>query len=214
MRRILQRRLGDPNEVEFTDSELNEILNLAAADVQGHVMAFDPTAFMTVTRQNVVSGTDLYRKPDGWWAIAEVRLLNSTSGKYLSLRNPVDPYALDLIDSAADAGSTRYAHFGQYIKLGPIPSTSVTNGLEWWWVPSAEIADDAAEDGQAYSIHIALHNAIMQKAFLILAPELDEQTNLQFLEKQYERDIERIPQYYRRQAGQEVPFRPDVDKGY
>jgi hypothetical protein len=66
MRTVLRRRLMEASPgVNWVDTDLNEILGVALADVQKDVMEVDPLAFVNIAQQNLTSGLEFYAKPAG-----------------------------------------------------------------------------------------------------------------------------------------------------
>lgn len=202
MIRLLQRRLKDT--VNWTDADLLEILNVAGLKVQALVLMADPEAYLQRTRQNIEASLDRYPKPDGAMALRQLRYLDS-GGVYRDLGDPITPEqaALAFREPASTAVALpRWSWFGRFITLHPTPAANVTNGLEWWTVPS----DTVAVGTDQFRTHIALHNMIVNEATLILAPESSADVNVDEVRKQIQEDVQRIPLYYRRTLKHDIPF--------
>lgn len=207
---FLRRRLKDRGEV-WTDADLIEALNIAGMNVQQLVLAVDPEAYMQRTRQNIEGGQDRYPKPDGAMALRQLRYRTST-GEYQDLGDPITPEQGAALTRAA-AGSTtdvlpRWSWFGRFITLHPTPSADVTDGLEWWTVP----VDTVKESSDQFRCHLGLHNTIVNRATLILAPESGADVSTDEIRKQIAEDESRIPGYYRRTLLHDVPFSVLVSK--
>lgn len=216
MRSLLRRRIDDPvpadlndDATQFTDVELNEILNSAAIEVQAEIKRHDPTAFVRVTRSNINANEDLIPKPEGQWGLIQIRKLDAATGRYVALKDPVTLEQLDLITNSQEM---RYAHAGRFIKVAPIPEVGVGDGLEWWFVEGAELPTSAGGDTLRYPISTGLDQAIIIKAQILLTPEFVENSPTAVLDKLYLEQIAKIPLYYQRTYGREVPFTLGISK--
>jgi hypothetical protein len=210
MRRILARRIGDPGIVQFTAAEYNEALNAAAARVQAKIMVLDPTAFLSISRQNIVSGTDLYPKPQNSWALLDLRLLNGDGTKYNSLGAPTDHVSLDNI--VAGSTTVKFSFFGRRVKIAPMPTVSVDNGLEWYFVEEASIPTGGDNDGETYPFLTVAHELVVLRAELIMVPDFAADANTESLMKLIADAESDLGLYYKRTVGLEMPFQPTLRK--
>ena len=208
---LLRRRIADEAAVDYDDPQLTEILNDAAPFIQKEIMKVDPTAFLLVTRQHIQAGVDLYRRPQGTWSVLKVKAKQS-NGAYRSLGDPTDDATLEAISLAqvtpATTGTYRFGFFGEYIKLAPVPTASLTDGLEWLTVPTLQMAQPT----DVLGFNLALHNAVVLRAQELLSPEQGAKTEEIRLQRQDE--LKDLGEYYRRTTGQEVPLLPLITKGY
>jgi hypothetical protein len=209
MRTLLRRRRKDVAAINWTDSELNELLNEAAGYVQKEVMKVDPTAFLKITRQHIKADVDRYAKPQGIWSLLDVAKKDTSTGRYVSLGTPVDFLTIRGLQASTGSTATRFALFGEEILIGPTPDSDLDDGLEWVWVSSATMS----EDDDVLGLHIALHQAVVLRAEILLAPETAS-PDVTTLEKILAKELEDIPTYYRRTVGAETPLMPGIDKGY
>lgn len=209
MRDLLRRRKKDEAQVNWTDSQLNNLLNEAAAFVQKEIMKVNPTAFLKITRQHIKANVDRYTKPEGIWSLVDVAKLNSSTGRYESLGTPTDIYEIRGIQSSTGSTPSKFADFGEEILLGPKPTADQTDGLEWIWVMTASMS----QDDDVLGLHIGLHNAVVLRAEILLAPETAAPDTAE-ARKQLAEELVDIPEYYRRTAGLETPLQPGINKGY
>lgn len=156
MRRVLRRRLQDTvgqgivSEGNWTDSDLNEMLNQGLLQAQKAVMRVNPLAFMGIDRQNLEAGKEFYEKPDGMWALRQLRRLDSTTGKYVDIER--EDYYDATRRSPSDTRVT-FADFGGHVAITPIPTAQVIAGLEWLFVPSLTVSQDT----DVPRLHAGLH---------------------------------------------------------
>jgi hypothetical protein len=209
MRTLLRRRLKDQAVINWDDGELNTMLNEGSSWVQKEIVKADPAAFVVITHQHIQAGVNRYPKPQGIWSLIDVARKNSTTGVYSSLGAPVDVRTVRGLQAGAASTVTRYAILGNEIMIGPTPTAALNDGLEWTWVQSATMS----EDDDVSPIHIALHNAIVLRAHILLMAETNSSEAAE-LRKQLQEEMEDIPTYYRRTAGQEMPLMPMIVKGY
>jgi hypothetical protein len=208
MRQILRRRLDDPEDdandgAFFSNAELDEALNLGANRLQRLISIVDPAAFLNISEQNLEADTWRYPKPTGSWSILDVRMLNEDGNEYVSLGDPLDIWQLDKV--ARSSGTTRFGFFGRFIRLAPTPDTSVTDGLQWWYVKSNAIATGTANDADSYEFHAGLANLHILLTQEVLIPE-QTSDGAEELRKLIAAEAESIPLYYRRTLGPEVGF--------
>lgn len=203
-RALLRRRIDDPDGAFFTDAQLDEALNLGAARLQMRISATDPAAFLTITRQNIEANVDRYPKPTGSWALQDLRMLDSDSGAYVSLGEPVDIWQLDRVALSTSA-DTRFGFFGRFVRLAPTPTLAVTDGLEWWVVAGVSLESGAAHDSESFPFATGLSNLVVLLAQETLLPEQTGESADAF-RKLIDSEAEGIPYYYRRTLGPEVGF--------
>lgn len=207
MRNLLRRRLVDEAVLTFTDDVLNDALNQAATFVQADIEQVAPGAFLTITTQSIVANDAIYQKPEGIWALVELAMKESTTGRYRSLGTPVTLDQLRLIEGAQGSGVTRFGFFGESIMLSPTPSASVTAGLRWIFDRSAQMA----EDDDVCPIHLGLHQAVVLRAQMLLMPESVGEASKE-LRTLLAEEMGRVPVYYRQTLAQQVPLHPNLDK--
>lgn len=209
MRSILARRIGDPNQVHFSEAEYDETLNTAAGIVQATIMVLEPLAFLSVSRSNLVESLNgVYPKPQGCWSLLDLRMLTS-EGVYRSLGKPVDHVTLDTIPSGSAV--SRFAHFGRRVKIAPAPE-DVTDGLEWYFVEEMSIPTGTANDGDSFPLHTGVHELVVLRAELILAPDFAADADLTVLLGLIKDAEQRLPLYYRRSVGEEMGWQPQLVK--
>jgi hypothetical protein len=204
-RSLLRRRINEVTADNWTDGDLNDILNIGIHQVQTAIHKVDPEAFVYIDRASIVANQEFYPKPEGLWYEMAVRLLNSSTGKYERIEKRDYSYAEDL----ATSESTVYSHVGRLLALRPIPSASLASGLELLYVPTLSVAVDT----DIIPVHLALHNAVVQASQLLLLPETGEA--YKDVQEAYDRTILLIPEYYRKSAGEPEQFSPQrIAKDY
>lgn len=205
MRTVLRRRIMEASPGDnWTDTVLNDVLNVALADTQKDVMEVDPLAFVNIAQQSLTAGLEFYAKPAGMWYELQVQRLNSAGTRYddLERRDYVVGRAAD-----TESGTSTYALLGRHIAIHPIPSASVTNGLQIIYVPTLAMSDDA----DVPEIHLGLHMLIVLRAHRLLSGETGESVaEVKDLTEEYRAAI---PSFYKA-SGTNFVFRPDIVKNY
>lgn len=215
MRTLLRRRIDDPNEednlAQWTNAELDEILNLAAVDVASAIRRVNPTAFIAVSRANIVADESLVPLPSNAGPLLDVRKYNATLTPP-AYRTMGDPVPFDLLNELpSDSTTARFSIVGRWIKLGPTPESNVTDGLEFWFVQSPEIASGEEDDDRTFPFDLALHEAVVIKAQILCGQEGDG-SNVEQLVQLYGLELQKIPEIYRRTVGREVGFSINLTK--
>jgi hypothetical protein len=211
MRRILRRRIDDPEPeggttFQWSNEDLDEVLNLAAAEIQAEIKIVDPQAFIRVTRSDIEADTPLAPKPQNAGPILDVKAL-SDEGEYVSMGAPI---RFDQTSAVGSSDSMRYAIVGRWIYLAPTPTEAVENGLEWWFSETAQIATGESNDSSTFPIDVNLHDALIMRAQLMLIGEGSDEAKT--LRELYTMAITKIPTHYRRTLQPETGFGPDFTK--
>lgn len=205
MRSVLRRRVMEaaPGE-NWTDANLNEILNDALVQAQKEVMALVPDAFVHIARQNLVAAQEFYAQPAGIWYELHVQTLNASTGRYDDIEQR--DYSVGRTKTSADSEIT-YSILGRHFAIHPIPVAAVTDGLQTIFVPTLSMSDDA----DVPEIHLGLHMLIVLWAHRMLVGETGEQVaEIKDLIGEYRAAI---PSYYRR-SGRPEMMQPTSVKDY
>ena len=203
MRTMLRRRLQEVTADQWADADLNEILDLALSEVQGHVLAVDVEGFLSRSQSNIVAGQTLYPKPDDLRYEVALKSLDTSSGLYKriqrrSLRDIQD--RLESGTSLSDTGGYEYAHFGAFFLLAPAPSASLAVGLEIDYVPNLSMALDS----DAPALPTQLHYAVVLRAHSMALGETGEEIGQPLAE--YQKLIQEIPSWYLRDQAAEPNY--------
>lgn len=139
MRTLLRRRLLEPTADQWSDSTLNDLLNLALGMVRKQVRKVDPEFDVRWEYRDTVAGTSWYEKPAGTRGSIEVGIKKASSDTdWTALRRSAYHIARSVISDAEMV----YCHRGAYIGLFPAPSASVTSGIQFLHAPSESLAED------------------------------------------------------------------------
>jgi hypothetical protein len=202
----LRRRIHDPSGGEYSDAELNEMLNQGCLRVYTRIEAVSPGALITIARFDLRAGDGYYAIPRGAMNIVEVGVADTdhptgwaplTEGDYSYVRERNDASAY-----------SRFARLGNYIFLQPTWSEDVTNGGQIIYVPSPTMDTGDSEP----PFVPALHFACVLIAHMYLAPELGEQTEP--IAAVLNPILDEIPLWYKKSGGGSDTIRLDVEKGY
>lgn len=203
MRTLLRRRINEVTADNWTDGDLNDVLNLGLHKVQQRISMVDPEAIVHIARAPIVLNEEFVAKPQGFWYEKDVRLLDVSTGKYVSVQ-PLDYY----LAKDVSTGDTVYSHVGRHFALHPIPDASVSAGLEILFVPTL----DMAADTDVPDVNLGLHETVVKAAQLLLMPETGEP--YKDLKEALEADLLEIPLHYRTTAGPAPLLNPQVPKNY
>lgn len=206
MRVILRRRLGDTSSDQWTDSILNESLNTALFLVQREIMKVAPLFVLNRASYDIVSGTELYPKPNGFLMETEVGYLDSAAS--LSYRPLLIRDYYVGRDSLSSEEIT-YSHWGNYFAIHPLPSTSTSAGIRLDYVPTLEMGSDTVSPVE---IPLGLHLAIVYWAQLILIGETAD--SLDQTAKALQSFLADIPMYFSQSGSRPQQLNPDIEKGY
>lgn len=205
IRAILRRRLGEPVAEYWTDANLLELINAAAAEVQKEFLKVVPDFAIRRWLTNTVAAQSLYLKPPMWHEV-ELALLDSTTGLY---GTPLTRYDYD--DARFHTTVTGYAIHGQYFCISPAPATSLNNGLRITGVPVLSMAADS--DDLSPEIPAGLHMAIPVRAQIFALGETDDDTKK--LWDEYRALTADLHMYFIKTGTTPEPIRPGgIDKGY
>lgn len=139
MRTLLRRRLLEPTEDQWSDSTLNDLLNLALSMVRKQVRKVDYEFDVRWEYRDTVAGTNWYEKPSGTRGPMEVGLKSASSDTdWTALKRR----AYHIAREYTSASETVYCHRGAYIGLFPAPSASVTDGIQFIHAPTETLAAD------------------------------------------------------------------------
>jgi hypothetical protein len=151
MRTLLRRRLLEPVEDQWSDSTLNDLLNIALALVRKQIRKVDPEFDVRWEYRDTVAGTSFYEKPSGTRGSIEIGLKAAASDTDWT---PLRRTAYYLARVATD--ETVYCHRGAYIGIFPAPSTAVVEGIQFLHAPSETLALDTdvprLEESMQYAV--------------------------------------------------------------
>lgn len=200
LRNLLRRRLNDSSGDNWTDAELNDLLDEGLHLVQKEVMKFVPDAFMHIYQGPVTIADEFYPLPDGFWYELSVGIrANSGSTTFAVIeRGNYDR------DRGNAAGTTPgYDIRGRFIVFMPRFSFNHLSGFEIQFVPTLSMSSDAL----APDIHQGLHLAVVVQAQLIALGETIESPTP--ASDQLKRLIDDIPLFYQR-GGEAQQLRLDA----
>lgn len=209
LRTMVRRRLQEDVADQWSDSELNDLINVALQRMQTAIMRVHPEAFISIATANVVVGSTLqarfYSLPPGFWYETMLELLG-TDGEYAKLERKSYREA-----RAADEGSDAfYARHGQYFVLAPAPAAAVTNGLRVTFVPTLSLSADT----DVPAIPVGLHAGIVLWAHLFALPESGEAEAQESVRRDLKALTDEIPLVYLESASDPAYLVPDIQKGY
>lgn len=171
LRTLWRRHVRDTAQVEWSDdTEVNDILNLAYANVQKEIVKINRNAHQFWDYLPTTSGTNWYALP-ATFGIRRVGLKSHTVDTSWTKLEPKGYSKLQAyLSTGNQQGKTYYAVEGQFIGIFPAPTESVSNGIELIHTPIMSMAADS----DVPRIKLPLHLAIVYWAKLIALGETDE----------------------------------------
>lgn len=170
IRSTLRRRLNDVPGDQWSDSLLNDYIDLAYALLLKQVRKVDPEALVFWETRATVAGTSWYEKPAGTRGIIEVGLKSSSADTDWSAL-PRRPYYIARDNTSVD--TVVYCHRGQYIGIFPAPVLSIVGGIQFLHAPT----DTLASDSDVPKLESTTHLGIVCWAALIARGESPEADN-------------------------------------
>lgn len=215
MRTLLRRRINDVGGGQWSDAELNDLLNIGIAEVQKGVLAVDPDANLYRSRVSIVANQQLYAIPDNLLHERAVKKKDATTGTYRRMERITFERAMEKAESAdavtsnASEQTFEWFRFGQFIGLSPTPTESQTDGVELDFVPLLSVGSDS----EIPPVPLSLHYAVVLRAEIAAKGETTEGIETALAE--FQGLVAGIPSWYMTNAGRTMPaFYPDMDKGY
>lgn len=170
MRTLVRRRVQEKAGDQWTDEDIDEVINVALQQVQKVIIRTEPESFLKISHTALVSGTELYPHPTDMWAEIEVAIKDVSAPRGYT---PLDKGDYAMVSKRTSEGSTpQYARFGKNFFIGPMPTENVAQGLRIIYTPMVTVAGD----NTVPEIHLALHIAIVYWAQIILLGETSEST--------------------------------------
>ena len=151
MRTVLRKRLQEVTADQWTDSDLDALLNQGLARMQTLIMKVHPDAFLYRDTRNIET-TEFYGWPAGTLFVVSVE--TKTTGGTFKRRLPMK--YVDTLETPASSESPRYARVGDFCILSPTPTEVVVGGLRIWYVPTLTMAVDADVPKIVLPLHIGI----------------------------------------------------------
>lgn len=175
MRNWTRRRLHDEGEDKrFANDDIDSALNVGAQQVQAYIEDIDPDAFDREYRTNLVQDETAYQLPRGF--LRPKTLLVDWKGT--DNFQEITPTSVSRLRSpkwaALFSDTYYYAISGGVFRLKNTPAEDVEDGIQFWYVPSLEMADDD-DDLEASGLFAPFHMAVILWAVKLLSPEEGEE---------------------------------------
>lgn len=169
MRSTLRRRLNEQTPQNWTDGELDQLLNESLFWVQKKVMRVNPLAFLSWFRTGLVANESFYKRPVGSWWEYEVGVKATPSA---TTYTPLDkrPYKTVRDRESAINVDTTWSKMGTFIAILPAPPFDITNGLQIIFTPLLTMAVDT----DVPDLHPSLHTQLVTKANQLALQEQPE----------------------------------------
>lgn len=167
MRDQLRRLVQDPQSLEWSDVELNNMLNVAYSLVQKEIVKVDKEAHLSWDYMNLTAGTSWYPLPQTF-GVSQVSAKFSTTDTVFT-----EIHRKRYRDIVSLTGTQHfYSRRGQWLGIFPAPTASITSGLQLVHTPIYQLSADT----DVPRIKLPLHMTIVLWAKLLLVGETDEQS--------------------------------------
>lgn len=170
LKTLFRRRVHDVEGIQWSDTEQNEICNLAYSKVQKEIVKVRSDAFLFWDYLDTVVGQSLYPLP-ATFGVRRVGLKASAADTTWSKLSKKEWEAL--MDMASGSRLTKtYYTLPNDIWLGiyPAPTAAVPAGIELVHTPILALSDDA----EVPRIKLPIHDAIALWMVIIAKGETDE----------------------------------------
>ena len=202
MRTITRRLILETTADQWSDADVNDMLNISAQNVQTRVMEVDPEAFNTWARINITKDERFYPMPTDALYETELAYTEDAANNEYQAMKLVDFFVLrDSAKANARLDSRRnesvnyeYARTGRFYYLGWKPSAAITDGLENIYVRALSMANDT----DVLALVLPLHYAVCLDAALNLGIEGTELALP--IQKKLDFYWGNIPKWYRKSA--------------
>lgn len=188
MRTLLRRQLQDPSAStpQWTDGELDSLIDSAYFLIQTRVFAYDRNAHLSWDTLDTVADQSAYELPSTF-GIRRVGLKASASATVYDRLKP-KTYD-DILESTSTTKA--YSKMGQFLMIFPAPETAITNGIQLLHTPIMAMNQDA----DIPKIKEPLHIGIVWMARIIATDE-DESTDLNEVKEKLRILLDSIPTWY------------------
>lgn len=167
----VKRIFGDESAVQVTDADITRWAN----DAQRAIVLSNEGLLEQIATLNLVADQQEYSLPSDCLILSTITCKNSTQLSYFRLHG----YSLTQFNEYVDGwdgttfGSGQpsiYTVFASMVRLFPVPSTAVVNGLKFFYCKNPP---ELVNDADVLSLPLVYHNAVVNFC-LKNAYELDE----------------------------------------
>lgn len=152
MKTLLQKRLQDTVNDQFSSGNLDDLLAVGMSKLQAFIHDINPAAFISTNTFATVAGTDTYAKQASSLRVIRAEMLK-TSGGYLKIPQRNFMELIDESDSGFAEDTVSIADLGTKWLMRPTPDAIRT--VRVWYVPV--LTDSTAWDAVATQIPPVLH---------------------------------------------------------
>lgn len=195
---MLQRRLQDSGNAQWSDDTLNAYLNYGLTFMQKEIMKLDPMAFLYSDTANLTA-TSYYPMPANSMFEVGVYTRSTPTGTW----RWEDFIELPWIQAGgsdnwdANPYSHGYSRWGRYLYIYPTPVVAVTSGLRLEYVPWLTMGADADQP----EIDTGLQEGIVFRAEEIALGDTAQEAVK--AKEDLAQVLVSLPMYYRRKGGQQ-----------
>jgi hypothetical protein len=171
MRTLLRRELNEVSAEQWSDSELNDLLNYGLQWVQTQIVKVSPAFVVHRYLAPIQANKDLVDKPVGMLWEWRFEKLDSSSSTYK--RVPRHPGGYEEMTKRGSGADLAYTHIGRWFAVHPVPTSDLADGWRVWFMPTL----DMAADSDVPDIVHPLHYAVVLKAKLLAIGETAESSD-------------------------------------
>ena len=142
---MLERRLQDTVNAQWTAATLNTYLNYGLQYMQKRILEVEPQAFVYTDSANITVNEPSYPMPaNAMWEVAVYIKSNAADAEYQWLDRIELPWiqAGGSLHWRENPYTTGYARRGRYLVIHPKPSATISAGLKLEYVPWLVMGSD------------------------------------------------------------------------
>lgn len=161
IRALVRRRIREVTADQWTDAEIDTVINVALARMETLILKIAPDEFVSVYTKDLTSGDGYYEMPATTIHPLMLERRDSTSSSYRRARRVKFADILDRLanstTAAAETDETLYARVGRKrIIVWPTPTASVSAGLRLTHVDTLTLADETDVPNLPVPLHIGI----------------------------------------------------------
>lgn len=191
LRTLLRKRIQEVTADQWTDSDLNLLMEMALYDLEKEILSERGDAFIRISTCPRTANKTRFLLPAGCIKTVNVEVKTSASSEYLKLK-PRKSHKMMEDGSAPVSDKPYYDVLGKWLEIRPAVTTTISAGIRLRWVPTLTMDDDTVTPEPDLVLHEAIALGAKVKAF----QETDEDAKADA--ERLQQFLSLIPRYYRR----------------
>jgi hypothetical protein len=164
IRTLLRKRIQSAGTTQWSDSELNTLIDLSAQDLQKQLLLKNAQYFATIATSNWVADKTRIPLPGGY--VQDLGVLEYKSGASAEYALATHNIHLNMLAQQPEQGDTpEWTVLGRWLKIVPAPAVTVTNGIRFYFAKAITLDDDTAIPPVDLFWHEDIVNRAKRKAY-------------------------------------------------